>query len=108
MNWRAILTSLLLCVRSGSVCFSGGGGGNQLLHSQSLYVCLCVLCPASRNSSKESRTGGQGKNIVIIIVVAFSTTEIVPDLEKSWKCVQPDVQCALFRLSEGGLLDQTQ
>lgn len=33
-------------------------GGNQLLHSQSLYVCLCVLCPASRNSSKESRTGG--------------------------------------------------
>lgn len=41
VNWRAILTSLLLCVRSGSVCFSGGGGGESAA-SQPVAICLSV------------------------------------------------------------------
>lgn len=45
-------------------------GGNQLLHSQSLYVCLCVLCPASRNSSKESRTG-RLKLLLLLLLLLF-------------------------------------
>lgn len=83
------------------------GGISCFTASRYMSVCVCFAQHLEILRKKAER-GGQGKNIVIIIVVAFSTTEIVPDLEKSWKCVQPDVQCALFRLSEGGLLDQTQ
>lgn len=80
------------------------GGISCFTASRYMSVCVCFAQHLEILRKKAERGV---KIIVIIIVDAFSTTEIVPDLEKSWKCVQPVVQCALFRLSEGGLLDQT-